>query len=248
MKAKKDSGERAAVREPMVNRTGMDLSPHAADMLEGAKLMPPSSDGDEKAIASVLVEYGEEALPIGTMPPPGKRSKPPTAPAVLIDKLGERLAFERTGVRLYEALIAKFDALGGYPDGPTRDDLVHHRDEEAAHFLLVAETLEKLGGDPTAQTPAADVHGVASCGIGQVVCDPRTSLPQALEAMMVAELTDFDAWKMLIELAGDLPDNTIPVAEFERARDAEQEHLADTRRWVKAALRVRAGITAVAAE
>ena len=32
-------------------------------------------------------------------------------PEVLIDKLGERLAFERTGIRLYEAMIMTVSSL-----------------------------------------------------------------------------------------------------------------------------------------
>ena len=38
------------------------------------------------------------------------------SPEMLIDKLGERLAFERTGVRLYEALLAKASVVGVVDD------------------------------------------------------------------------------------------------------------------------------------
>ena len=41
-------------------------------------------------------------------------------PTQFLDKLGERLAFERTGVRLYEALISKHEALGSFAGGPDR--------------------------------------------------------------------------------------------------------------------------------
>ena len=39
--------------------------------------------------------------------------------AVFLDKLGERLAFERTGVRLYEAVLAKVPAARS-SKGPSR--------------------------------------------------------------------------------------------------------------------------------
>ncbi len=244
MKAKKSDARMKGAPSGTGNRTGMTTSRHAADAIEGASVMPPSSDGDETAIAAVLAEYGKEAIPVGTVPP-GQRK---TAP-ILADKLGERLAFERTGVRLYDALIAKLDALGAYEGGPTREELEHIRDEEADHFLMVAEMVEKLGGDPTVMTPAADIQGVASTGIGQVVCDPRTTLPQALEAILVAELTDVDAWKALIDLAGELGEEMAPsIDELERAHQEELEHLAKVRRWVKAAMQLRAGTTAAAAE
>ena len=41
-------------------------------------------------------------------------------PTVFIDKLGERAAFERTGTRLYQGALAKFDVLGSWDGGPTR--------------------------------------------------------------------------------------------------------------------------------
>ncbi|HYF21309.1 MAG TPA: ferritin Dps family protein, partial [Ramlibacter sp.] len=79
---------------------------------------------------------------------------------MLIDKLGERLAFERTGVRLYEALILKVaTATSGLAvDGA---QLRRIRDEEEAHFRLVGQCLQEIGADPTAMTPCADVIGVA---------------------------------------------------------------------------------------
>ena len=36
-----------------------------------------------------------------------------------MDKIGERLAFERTGTRLYEALVSKHEAFGSFPGGPS---------------------------------------------------------------------------------------------------------------------------------
>lgn len=36
------------------------------------------------------------------------------------------------------------------------------RDEEAAHFAMLSDAIEKLGGDPTTQTPWADATGVQS--------------------------------------------------------------------------------------
>ena len=41
-----------------------------------------------------------------------------------MDKLGERLAFEHAGARLYEALLAKHRAYGSFDGGPSADDLV----------------------------------------------------------------------------------------------------------------------------
>jgi hypothetical protein len=45
------------------------------------------------------------------------------SPTQLIDRLGARLAFERSGVRLYEALLSKLDASGIFDGGPSREDI-----------------------------------------------------------------------------------------------------------------------------
>ena len=78
--------------------------------------VPPDVPGDERKLAVVRGEEVARADNVGSVPLPGSvRGMVKTAlnkltgvsPEMLIDKLGERLAFERTGVRLYEALLAK---------------------------------------------------------------------------------------------------------------------------------------------
>src|SRR5690606_6192030 len=122
------------------------------------------------------------------------------SPEILIDKLGERLAFERSGVRMYDAMLAKAKALD-----TVGSDLVgmlqHIREEEFEHMMMVAEAIETLGADPTAQTPCADIVGVKSLGVMQVLTDPRTNIAQGLNALLTIELEDNAAWEMLIELA-----------------------------------------------
>src|SRR5690625_7548483 len=61
------------------------------------------------------------------------------------------------------------------------DALKQFRDEEAQHFLLIHQIMESIGADPTAMTPDADITGVASMGIVQVLTEPRTSILQCLE-------------------------------------------------------------------
>jgi hypothetical protein len=87
----------------------------------------------------------------------------------LIDKLGERLAFERTGTRLYEALVSKHEAYGSLAGGPTAADLQHILAEEHRHFELRRAAVARLGGDPTAVTPSANLHATACKGIGAVL-------------------------------------------------------------------------------
>ena len=91
--------------------------------------------------------------------------------------------------------------------------------------------MKSLGGDPTAVTPSADIAAVASMGIPQVIADPRTTLKQSLEAILVAELVDNDCWNLLAALAEKLGHDAL-ADEFREALVEEQDHLMRVRGWV----------------
>jgi hypothetical protein len=224
-----------------INRTGMDLSPiDVKEVIEAAEISPPSSPGSEQNAAELRADYARQAPTIGSVPPPGTLKGVLKAasdmvrgyvPSVLIDKLSERLAFERTGTRLYEALIAKLDGKGSFPGGPAREDLIAIRNEEASHVELLRRVMLQIGADPTAMTPAADVQGVASMGLLQVASDPRTTLAQGLDAVLIAELADNDGWLMLVDVARAFGRDDL-VDDFNLARVEEERHLELVRRWV----------------
>lgn len=224
------------------NRTGIDLSPVDKKLLiEGALATIPSSDGDESAIYETRAEYLEDGGSIGTMAPPATikgvastvvDAMKGTSATVFLDKMGERLAFERTGSRLYETLLGKFDASAPLPGGPERADLEKIHREETAHFEMLREVMLSLGADPTCLTPSADVQAVCSMGLLQVIADPRMNLKQSLEAILVAELVDNECWPVLIELARAGGHAEI-VEKFERALAEEMQHLVNVRAWVQ---------------
>ena len=152
--------------------------------------------------------------------------------SVLLDKLGERLAFERQGTRLYEAFIQKLEqAPLKQSVGPSSEDLRHICEEELEHFKLLQKAIVKIGGDATVETPSADVVGVLSHGIMQIVIDPRTTIRQTLQAILSAELADNDGWQMLGKLAGQLGFSDL-VTKCEKAFEEEQEHLENVRGWL----------------
>jgi rubrerythrin len=158
-----------------------------------------------------------------------------------MDCLGERLGFERTGTRLYDALIAKRVAAGALPGAPARADLERLREDELRHFELLTETVTRLGGDPTVMTPAADVAGVEAMGLLQVVTDPRTTFEQALHAILVAELADNDGWRSLIELCQGVGQDAL-IEPFKQAQQEEDRHLREVRAWLTALKRNAVGI------
>jgi Ferritin-like domain len=225
------------------NRTGiMSASDRAAAMVEATREFPPSSGGDARAIADLRMAYARNAEGFGETPPPSSlegKAKATVAsatggqPTLLLDKLGERLAFEHAGARLYEALLSKHQAYGSFDGGPSGDDLLHVLTEEYEHADLLTRAIKELGGDPTALTPAANLAVTLSAGLPQVLSDPRTNLLQSLEAIVVAELTDNECWTALMQLAqqdghDDLAD------QCRQAIGHERDHLHKVRRWIAA--------------
>lgn len=212
-----------------LNRTGMQANPeHAPDMLEVTALTEPSSTSDEATIEDMRREAIGRAEPVGS-PPPGVS----TAQAQLLDKLGERLAYERGGTRLYDAMLVKAAALGSFPGGPAEGDLRRIRDQEHEHMQLIAEAIVELGGDPTALTPGGDFSVVASSGLRKIMADPRTTLGQCLEALLIAELADGDAWELLIAVAREAGEDALAQS-LARPRAEEEQHIVQVRAWVKA--------------
>jgi rubrerythrin len=228
---------RTSTEPRLINRTGMGLSPELGrELVDAALSAKPSSAGDDHGLATLRIDYARSAEPVGTVPVPleaeaAEAEADDPRMSVLIDKLGERLAFERSGVRIYQALLSKLES-GPLPGGPTTQELLHIQEEELSHYELVKSSIESLGGDPTAVTPSADITGVLSCGIPQVLADPRTTLRQGLDAVLVAELTDNDGWQLLIKLCDELEEKEL-AEQFREALRSEAEHLANVRRWLE---------------
>jgi hypothetical protein len=216
--------------QPGDNHTGIALHPeYAAAMVSGTKEFGPTSGGGPELLAQNRVRVAAMSTPMGTMPPV---SSVPTEQLVLLDKLGARLQFERTGTRLYEALISKLDAYGTFEGGPNREDLLQIRNEEHGHMQLVEVLIREIGGDPTVVTPCANLQALASRGIGDVLLDPRTTLLECLDAILVAEMTDHESWELLVNLAA--PVITKHANDLRMAQQTEAEHLVKVRAWVAA--------------
>lgn len=233
-----------------LNRTGMQMSPlNSEALLEAARevaaaIEPSDSDQPEALLMSEMrLQYINEADALGTMPPPGTMSGALKAGAgmitgkrmqVLVDKVAERMAYERGGTRLYDAALAKVAALAaGTPVSIERVRQI--RDQEAQHAELLRQALIELGADPTAQTPSADLTGVQSMGLMQAVTDPRTSLAQTLSSLLAAELIDVASWEMLSRLARSMGHDEL-AERFDVALEQENDHLTTVTGWYEGLL------------
>jgi hypothetical protein len=200
-------------------------------------------------VARARATYIEDANALGSVPPPTTLSGAVKAGVamltgrrmqVLLDKLGERLAYERAGTRLYEAFLVKLTALGSAADPGMIDAARLIRDQEQAHFLMIRDCIQGLGGDPTAQTPGAAVAAVQGMGLVQAMTDARTDIPQCLNVLLSAELIDNAAWELLAELAGGLGQEELQE-QFLAAAQAEAGHLATVNDWLRNTVMAEAG-------
>lgn len=235
-----------------MNKTGIDMSPiQSKKMVDAAESTPPDLTDGRETFVSLKQHYLENTDPLGSVPLPGTLKgvlkstvKMVTGhhPEVFINKLGERLAYERSGVRVYEQLILKcrHAAKSNLAEfNIPIEQLEEFRAQELQHFELLIHCFNKLGADPTAQTPDADAVSVGASGLMKVIMDPRTSLSQSLQAVLAIEMADNAAWELLAKLADDmgLPDM---VQQFEHALRQENNHLEHVRRWYEESIRGQA--------
>jgi rubrerythrin len=221
------------------NRTGLQASPQLSKEMNDVVLPVAAATATASALNEVRLMYIREADPLGSIPSPAAAKgviKPAAKllqgqrPQVFVDKLAERLAYERGGTRLYDAVIAKVKAHEGELPAASLQEVIEIRDEEAGHAALIRTCLEQLGADPTAQTPSADLVGVATAGFLQAAADPRTTLAQTLQVALAAELVDVASWEMLIMMAERMAQDGM-AKRFREALVRENDHLAKVRGW-----------------
>lgn len=234
------------------NRTGVDMSPvDSKAMASGAQELTNVDPGPGELRAGIEQAYLSEANLVGSVPVPGtlkgvfKSTMEKAAgrnPEVFINKLGQRLAFERTGTRLYEAVIRKCQALEAAGEALpfTVDEIDHLRSEELQHFHMLKQCIQEIGADPTAMTPDADVSAVASMGYQRAMSDPRTTVPQCLQLLLELELADVAGWDMLVTLAKDMGMDEM-ARRFQEARRQEDEHERKVRDWCLQMVKTEAG-------
>jgi bacterioferritin (cytochrome b1) len=151
--------------------------------------------------------------------------------ARVIDLLNERLAFERTAVRLYDRIVIRM-RLSDDPEIERMIDRVQtHRDEEKEHEEWLEEQIRALRGDDHLPTERSVLVLAESQGIERVIHrDPR--LAHDFHALLSAELSDTAGWELLVRLAGEFGDS-IAKKEFSKRMREEKEHVLFVRKVVE---------------
>jgi rubrerythrin len=146
-------------------------------------------------------------------------------PERVVDYLAERLAFERSGVRLYDAVLERLREAEEPEARALQPLLQRQRDEEQEHVRWLQGQLETLGAGPHPMSARAQLSYEETRGLAHVILESTAPLPHLLHALLAAELVDHAGWDLLVALADEAKDGEAQ-RELHRRRDEEAQHLA----------------------
>jgi len=148
-----------------------------------------------------------------------------------IDLLNERLAFERTGVRLYDRMLLRMRLAENGEVQRMVDRMQRYRDQEREHEEWLEDQIRALGGDDHVPTEKSVLVLAETQGIERVVHrDPR--LDHDFHALLTAELADTAGWDLLVRMAEHFGDREAQ-REFRQRLREEQEHVLFVRKVVE---------------
>lgn len=150
-------------------------------------------------------------------------------PEKVVDLLTERLFFERSGVKLYDAIIAKLTTSNDPEVHRTLRAMQEHRTQEKEHEEWLEAQIRALGGDAHTCTEMAALAARESSGIEAVVMDGDNDPVHLFHALMAAELADNAGWDLLVALADEAGDRDAKK-EFKKRLHEEEEHVVFVRR------------------
>jgi bacterioferritin (cytochrome b1) len=149
----------------------------------------------------------------------------------VINLLNERLAFERAGVKLYDAILERMRSSGDPQIQRMVEQMQEHREDEKRHEEWLEEQIRALGGDAHTPSEKSILVQAESQGIEHVIQrDPL--LPHDFHALLVAELADNAGWDLLVQLADEVGDRDAKK-EFKKRLHEEEEHLLFVRKAVE---------------
>ena len=151
--------------------------------------------------------------------------------SALMDLLSEFLAVEEGGQQLYEkALELVFDS-------EVKTKFREFLKQTMTHQKVLTEIINKLGGNPRAQSPTAKIASQKAEALLRTMGDPGLSRDQnqlnAIENIVLAETKDHADWELLGKITRQTTDNRLREVLAPAAKNVEQEedeHLNWTRK------------------
>jgi rubrerythrin len=151
--------------------------------------------------------------------------------SALMDLLSEFLAVEEGGQQLYEkALELVFDS-------EVKTKFREFLKQTMTHQKVLTEIINKLGGNPRAQSPTAKIASQKAEALLRTMGDPALSRDQnqlnAMENIVLAETKDHADWELLGKITRQTTDNRLREVLAPAAKTVEQEedeHLNWTRK------------------
>ena len=141
----------------------------------------------------------------------------------VIDLLSERLAFERSGVKLYDTLLGRLRATEDRTLKALLGDVKEHREEEKEHEEWLEGQIRALGGDAHAPTERSVLVQAESEGVERVM-RRDDSILHDFHALLTAELADNAGWDLLVQIADEFGDSAAKK-EFKKRLHEEEKHL-----------------------
>lgn len=142
---------------------------------------------------------------------------------LLVDKLCERWAVEKTAIELYDLAVGKAERARADPALIAR--LREIREQESQNERMLVEFIEGLGWSIDKETPSMLVALREGMGLIEVCQHPDSQLPHVLHALLASEMIDNAGWELLIELSAEAAVDEEALRRMRAALRHEKEHL-----------------------
>ena len=153
-------------------------------------------------------------------------------PAKILDLLIARLNFERTGVKLYDSVLAKIAAQQDPDAHGMLENLQEHRNEEKEHEEWLEECVRQLGGDAHGTSDMSELEARESKGVEDILLDGDNDILHIFHALLAAELADNAGWDLLVQIADEAGDRDAKK-QFKKRLHEEEDHLLFVRRVIE---------------
>ena len=186
-----------------------------------------------------MTESTQESPSVATMPDENRAQD--YDPAILANRLRQRMAFASTGVELYDSILTRFEGAMAPPTSEvvSMEVLRRFREEQAQRVALLETILAELGVNPSVPPSPADDSLLAAMGLPRVIQEPQTTELQCLEAAQLAEFSDNTAWENLQELCLGMGLSNV-IARFSKPLSQGKIHQEKLTDWIARILLARA--------